>query len=112
MEEEPMALSTRDRDRLKVLSEAKKGLITQKQAANQLDITERHVRRMVTREQGDRSVLHGLRGQPSNRRMLDADKQNAIALLSTAEYADFGPTLASEYLGKKRGRRLGCNWRA
>ena len=42
MEEEPMALSTRDRDRLKVLSEAKKGLITQKQAADQLKLTERH----------------------------------------------------------------------
>ena len=109
MEEGPMALSTRDRDRLKVLSEAKKGLITQKQAANQLDITERHVRRMVTRmrEQGDRSVLHGLRGQPSNRRVPEADKQQAIALLSTKEYADFGPTLASEYLGKKRGLWIG-----
>ena len=45
----------------------------------------------------------GLRGQPSNRRRPEADKQQAIALLSTEEYADFGPTLASEYLGKKRG---------
>jgi hypothetical protein len=31
-----------DRDRLKVLSKAKKGLLTQKQAAQHLDVTERH----------------------------------------------------------------------
>ena len=43
MEEGPMALSTRKRDWQKVLSEAKKGLITLKQAANQLDVTEGHV---------------------------------------------------------------------
>jgi len=62
-----MALSTRDRDRLKILSEAKKGLITQKQATQHLDVTERQIRRMVTRmrEQGDRGILHGLRCQPS-----------------------------------------------
>ena len=54
MEDGLMALSTRDRDRLKVLSEAKKGLITKKHAAQHLDITERQIRRMVTRmsEQG------------------------------------------------------------
>jgi len=109
MEEGPMALWTRDRDRLKVLSEAKRGLITQKQAAHHLDVTERQIRRMVTRmrEQGDRSILHGLRGQPSNRRMPEAAKQQALSLLSTQEYADFGPTLASEYLGKKRGLWIG-----
>ena len=109
MEEGPMALSTRDRDRLKVLSDAKKGRITQKQAGQHLDVTERQIRRMVTRmrEQGDRSILHGLRGQPSNRRMPEAAKQQALSLLSTKKYADFGPTLASEYLGKKRGLWIG-----
>ena len=109
MEEEPMALSTRDRDRLKVLSEAKKGLITQKQAADQLKLTERHVRRLVSRmrEQGDRTVLHGLRGRASNRRIPDAVRQQALVLLSRQEYADFGPTLASEYLAKKLGLWIG-----
>ena len=109
MEEEPMALSTRDRDRLKVLSEAKKGLITQKQAADQLKLTERHVRRLVARmrEQGDCTVLHGLRGRASNRRIPEAVKKQALALLSRHEYADFGPTLASEYLAKKLGLWIG-----
>ncbi len=109
MEEEPMALSTRDRDRLKVLSEAKKGLITQKQAADQLKLTERHVRRLVARmrEQGDRTVLHGLRGRASNRSIPEPVKKQALALLSGQEYADFGPTLASEYLGRKLGLWIG-----
>ena len=109
MEEGPMALSTRDRDRLKVLSKAKKGPITQKQAAQHLDVTDRQIPRRVTRmrEQGDRSILHGLRGQPSNPRIPEAAKQQALSFLATKEYVDFGPTLASEYLGKKRGLWIG-----
>jgi len=109
MEEEPIALSTRDRDRLKVLSKAKKGLITQKQAAQHLDVTDLQIRRRVTRmrEQRDRSILHGLRGQASNPRIPEAAKQQALSLLATKAYVDFGPTLASEYLGKKRGLWIG-----
>jgi transcriptional antiterminator len=59
-----------DRDRLKVLSKAKKGLLTQKQAAQHLDVTERQIRRMLTR-------------------MPEAAKQQALSLLSTKEYAEF-----------------------
>jgi len=42
-------MTQRDRDRLVVLKKAHKKLITQRQAGEQLGITERHVRRLLAR---------------------------------------------------------------
>ena len=49
MGEDRFEMSQKERDRLKVLTEAKKGLITQTQAASQLEISERQVRRLVSK---------------------------------------------------------------
>ncbi len=102
-------MTQRDRDRLEVLKRALKKQITQKQAAEELEITERHVRRLLVRlrEQGDRAVIHGLRGRSSNRK-LDADvRSQAVQILSREVYRGFGPTLASEYLAKKHKLSIG-----
>ena len=71
MQEGVLVLTRKDRDRLKVLHEVRKGHITQRQGAEQLKITDRWIREMVARirEQGDKPVIHGLRGQPSARKM-------------------------------------------
>src|SRR5258706_14973467 len=63
-------MTQRDRDRLVVLKKTKKKLIKQSQAAKELDISPRQVRRLLRRlrEQGDAAVIHALRGRPSNRR--------------------------------------------
>ena len=92
-----------ERDRLVALKKAKKKLITQKQAAEELGITERHVRRLLRelKRRGDKVVAHGLRGLPSNRK-ISADTENeAITILSQPVYRGFGPTLAAEYLANK-----------
>jgi transposase len=92
-----------ERDRLVALKKAKKKLITQKQAAEELGITERHVRRLLRalKRRGDKAVVHALRGLPSNRK-IDAElEQEVVALLSRPVYRGFGPTLASEYLAQK-----------
>ncbi len=92
-----------EQDRLVALKKAKKKLITQKQAAEELGISERHVRRLLQalKRRGDKAVVHALRGLPSNRKM-DADlEREAVAILSRPVYRGFGPTLASEYLAKK-----------
>ncbi len=85
------------------LKKAKKKLITQKQAAEELGITERHVRRLLRelKRRGDRIVAHGLRGLPSNRKISEDTKEKAVAILSRPEYQGFGPTLAAEYLARK-----------
>ena len=91
-----------DRDRLVALKKAKDGKLTQRQAAEELKITERQVRRLLfkLRKGGDKAVLHGLRGR-SNRRIKEQDRQKAVGILSRDIYHGFGPTLASEYLAKK-----------
>jgi len=96
-------MTQRDRDRLVALKKAKKKLITQKQAAEEIGITERQVRRLLRklREKGDRVVIHELRGRLSNRKLPAETEQQAIALLSDSVYRGFGPTLAAEYLGEK-----------
>ena len=92
-----------ERDRLVALKKAKKKLITQRQAAEELGITERHVRRLLRqlKRRGDKVVAHALRGLPSNRKISADTEQEAVTILSRPVYRGFGPTLASEYLAKK-----------
>lgn len=99
----------RDRDRLVVLRKAQKKLITQRQAAAELQLTERHVRRLLVRlkEVGDRAVVHGLRQRPSNRRLSEETREKVVRILSQEVYRGFGPTLASEYLAKKHKISIG-----
>ena len=97
-------MSARDRDRLKVLHEVGKGHLTQKQGGEQLGVTERWVRKLLARmrKEGDRGILHRLRGRASNRKIEEKTRQRAVKLVE-GKYGDFGPTLASEYLGKREG---------
>src|SRR5579885_3310874 len=98
-----------ERDRLVVPKKAQKKLITQKQAAVELEVTERHVRRLLAKlgEQGDKAVIHGLRGRTSNRRLSEEDRAKAAAVLSQEVYRGFGPRLASEDLANKPKLRIG-----
>lgn len=91
-----------DRDRLVALKKAKDGKMTQRQAAAELKISERQVRRLLAklRKVGDKAILHGLRGR-SNRRIDEEHQRKALEVLKGDLYKGFGPTLASEYLAKK-----------
>src|SRR5687767_5996332 len=102
-------MTQRDRDRLVVLKKAQKKLITQKQAAEELELTERQVRRLLVklRARGDKAVLHGLRGRASNHRLEEETRQEAVRILSQDVYKGFGPTLASEYLASKHDVQIG-----
>jgi len=92
-----------ERDRLVALKKAKKKLITQKQAAEEIGVTARQVRRLLRKlkRKGDRAVIHELRGRPSNRKLSEELEQRAVAVLSDPVYRGFGPTLAAEYLHNK-----------
>ena len=92
-----------ERDRLVALKKAKKKLITQKQAGEEIGVTERQVRRLLgkLRRKGDRAVIHELRGRASNRKLPAKVEQQAIAVLSDPVYRGFGPTLAAEYLHRR-----------
>jgi transposase len=94
-----------ERDRLVTLKKAKKKLIKKQAAAEELDVSVRHVRRLLVRlnEEGDKSVVHGLKGKPSHRRIEDTIGKQAVEILSAEVYRGFGPTLASEYLSQEHG---------
>jgi transposase len=98
-------MTQQDRDRLVALKKAKKGLITQRQAAEEIGQSERHVRRLLKRlkGKGDAALLHGLRGRESNRKLDAKIRQAAVEILSRKIYAGFGPTLAAEYLADRHG---------
>lgn len=97
-------MGQRERDRLKVLHEVGQGHISQREAALQLGMSERGFRKLLRRyrAQGDRAVVHGLRGRKSNRKLQARTAKRAVSLVR-AHYSDFGPTLASEYLQEKHG---------
>lgn len=102
-------MSQKERDRLLALRQAQKRRITQAEAAGQLDLTERHVRRLLKKlkAEGDKSVIHGLRGRRSNRKCSDQIREQIVRILSQEVYYGFGPTLAAEYLAHKHKIRIG-----
>lgn len=97
-------LSRKDRDRLKVLHAVKQKDLTQREAGQQLGLSERWIRELLARigKEGDGGVVHRLRGRVSNRKIAEKERQRAIKAIQ-ARYRDFGPTLAAEYLGEKHG---------
>jgi len=98
-----------ERDRLVALKKANKKLITQKQAAEEIGVTERQVRRLLRklRRKGDRAVMHELRGRASNRKLPAEMEQRAITILSDPVYRGFGPTLAAEHLSRRGIAQIG-----
>ena len=92
-----------DRDRLVTLKKAKKKVITQREAAEELGLSVRQVKRLLygLKKHGDKAVVHGLRGKPSKRKIAESTEKEAVGILSAPVYKGFGPTLACEYLGKK-----------
>jgi predicted ArsR family transcriptional regulator len=71
MQEGQLLMTQADRDRLVTLRKAKKRLITQQEAAAELDLSVRQVKRLLyaLKKRGDKAVVHGLRGRPSKRRI-------------------------------------------
>jgi len=102
-------MSQRDRDRLVVLRNLKAKRIRQTEAAEQLGITTRQVRRLLGRYKagGDRALVHGLRGRASNRKLGEEKRAEAVRILSQQVYRGFGPTLAAEYLAKRHQLKIG-----
>jgi len=102
--QEMLVMSTKERDRLKVLHEVQRGHLTQRAAGQQLGVTDRWVRKLLVRvkEEGDGGIVHRLRGRESNRRLPESVRARVVKLVKT-KYRDFGPTLACEYLAKNDG---------
>jgi hypothetical protein len=105
---ERIEMSQGERDKLEWLKRAKDGLITQREAANKMGVSDRWVRKLLKgmKKRGDGVVVHGLRGRASNRKIATKTQKKAIQLLQQPDWHDFGPTFASEQLAKRHGMEL------
>lgn len=94
-----IAMSVEELRRLRVIEEAIKKCITQRESACMISLSERQVRRLVkrVRTEGQAGIVHRSRGRPSNRRVPHEVREKVVSLYRR-KYPDFGPTLASEKL--------------
>ncbi len=101
-EKDIIKMSIRELKRVKVIQEAIGKHVTQKTAAELLELSERQVRRLVkaVREEGERGHVHHSRGKPSNNRIAEQVRAKAISAYK-GSYMGFGPTLASEKLRER-----------
>jgi hypothetical protein len=106
---ERIAMSQEERDYLDWLKRAKDGSITQREAALKMGVSDRWVRTLLDRmkRQGDLVVVHGLRGKPSNRKLPDKTKRQALTILKQPDWHDFGPTFAAEQLAEQHQIHVG-----
>ena len=101
---ETILMSRRERHRLEVFSRVRRGEITLVKASELLTLSYRQAKRCFGRyrQEGDKGLVHRLRGRPSNRQA-DARQKRRVLSLYEKKYADYGPTLAVECLDEDDG---------
>ena len=103
-----LSLSQEELGRLHVLEELKAKRIKQRQAAEQLSLSVRQVKRLVRafKRRGAKALISKQRGQRGHHQLPCEVKAQSLELLHH-DYADFGPTLAHEKLTEVHHLRLG-----
>lgn len=101
-------MNQEERDWLEWLKRAQQGVVTQRQAAEKMGVSDRWVRKLLKRlkTDGDGVVVHGLRGKASNRKIGEKIRSEAIRYLKQPEWHDFGPTFAGEQLAKRHNLKI------
>lgn len=99
-----LTMSHQEIDRLKVIQLVKERKLAQKEAAIQLGLSVRQVKRLLKgfKENGARTLVSKRRGQVSNNRISIEIKNKALELIRTT-YPDFSPTFAHEKLTEVHG---------
>jgi hypothetical protein len=100
-------MSERELQRVQVLGEVTNRRRTIASAAAVLALSPRQVHRLLKAHRlgGAGAIAHKARGRPSNNRLADELRDQAVGLVRSA-YADFGPTLAAEMLAQKHGLKV------
>lgn len=97
--EECVTMSRKERERMKVMVRLEEGALTQRVAAEQLNIGERQLRRLYKAylELGESALISKHRGKKSNNQLPEHLRGQILELVQS-NYLDFGPTLACEKL--------------
>ena len=100
---ETLTMSRKERNRMTIMAGVKQRELTQVQAAALLALGYRQTKRVWRRYQaeGDAGLVHRLRGRAGLRRQPAAVRAQVLARFAEERYADFGPTLLAEELGKE-----------
>lgn len=101
-DKEKLTITQREMDRLSVIRCVIAKKLTWREAAQQLDLSLRQIGNLAARvrSQGNKGIIHGLRGRPSNHQIKPGLIDRAIALVRS-RYPDFRPTFACEKLKEK-----------
>ncbi len=104
---EILKMSRKERNRLAVMGQVKHSKLSLREAAEVMVLSYRQAKRVWRRykKKGDAGLVHGLRGRPSGRRRDTALRAKMLARYRS-RYADFGPTLAAEYLEREDGLKV------
>ena len=99
-----LTMTAKELDRLEVIGRVVNRRLTQRTAADQLGLSLRHVERLCRafRRHGAAGLVSRTRGRPSNRKLAEAVREQAVDLVR-GRYSDFGPTLACEKLTEQHG---------
>ena len=99
MNKEILEMSGKERDRLVLLRQVEKGMLSQVQAAKLLKITDRQVRNLLRKikNEGDKGVLSKKRGKAGNNQLPKRLKERVLRILGK-ELEGFAPTFAVEKL--------------
>lgn len=102
-----LTMSKKELTRLEVMQRLEEKRLKQREAAEMLMISERHVRRLFRdyKEGGAERLISKRRGKPSNNRLVPEVVKQAIDLIYE-RYADFGPTLAHEKIAEIHGLKI------
>jgi transposase len=107
LSEDIITMTRRELGRYQMIERSLKKEITQAKAAELLELSERHVRRLVKRVRlkGLRGLVHGNRGRPSPRKM-SVEMVERIVSIIAERYPDFGPLHAAEKLWERHKVRV------
>ena len=96
-----LTMSRKELDRAEWMQRIHERRMTQVDAAERLGLSVRQVERLYRayKVDGAAALVSKKRGQPSTRRLADALRTRAIAIVRQ-QYGDFGPTLAREKLAE------------
>ena len=101
---ETVQMSIKEADRLSIMKQLDKKLLTLRKGGEELGLSLRQTKRIRKRylEVGDAGLISRKRGKPSNRKIAESTQIKALELIKNI-YVGFGPTLASEKLRERDG---------
>ena len=104
---EVLTMSHRERDHVTIIRQIHSGRMSVREAAELCKLSQRQLYRLLSRyrAEGDRGLIHRLRGHPSNRGYEKEIRTKAVTLY-WQEYRDYGPTLFSEMLLEYHGLKI------